>query len=181
MMRALRSRAAEPDAVIVGCFGDPGLSALREIMSCPVIGPLESSFATAMQLGQRVGIITVVEGVIPVLDHLVRGMGLSLRYAGATAVDIPVLDLPSAGDQLASTIGKAARPLIDRDADVLVLGCMSMSFQNVAARVTEVCGLPVVNPARCALRTAESLVAQGLSQSRRAYPSPRKPLAMETT
>jgi allantoin racemase len=117
-----------------------------------------------------------------VLDHLVRGMGLSQRYAGATAVNIPVLELPASGDVLPATIAKAARPLIDsRDADVLILGCMSMAFQGLAERVTDLCGLPVVNPARCALAGAEALVAQGLSHSRRAYPIPRKPLPQEAT
>jgi allantoin racemase len=182
MMRALHARASGPDAVIIGCFGDPGLAALREMLGCPVVGPLEASFLTAAQLGHHVGIVTVVDGVIPVLDHLVRGMGLSLRYAGAVAVDIPVLELHAAGADLAARIAAAARRLIDtRDADVLVLGCMSMAFQGVAERVSDLCGLPVVNPARCALAAAEALVSQGLRQSRRAYPVPRKPIVVETS
>lgn len=35
------------DAVILGCFGDPGLQALREIAPVPVIGLAEASFAAA--------------------------------------------------------------------------------------------------------------------------------------
>jgi len=38
---------ASVDAVIVGCFGDPGLAALRELADVPVIGLAEASFAAA--------------------------------------------------------------------------------------------------------------------------------------
>jgi hypothetical protein len=42
--------------------------------------------------------------------------------------------------------------------------------------------VPVVNPAKCALKTAESLIAQNLTASRRTYAKPRKPiLAVEET
>lgn len=178
MLRALHRRSTEPDAMIVGCFGDPGLAAVREVLECPAVGPFEASFATALQLGARVGVVTVIDNVIPLLDHLVMGMGLSSRYAGTVAVDVPVLDLPKAGERLPSLIARAAERLIEtRDAHVLILGCMSMAFQGVAEQVGERCGLPVVNPARCAVHAAEALAAQGLRHSRRTFPRPRKPLA----
>lgn len=174
MMHALRARPSDPDVMIVGCFGDPGLAALREVFEYPVVGPFEASFSAALQLGARAGIVTVVDNVVPLLDHLVMGMGLSLRYAGTVAVDIPVLDLPKAGERLPGLIAKAAEPLIDaRGAQVLILGCMSMAFQGVAEQVTEICGIPVINPARCALHAAEALAAQGLRHSRRTFPRPR--------
>jgi len=78
-------------------------------------------------------------------------------------------------DTLSSRVAEAARLLIDRNgADVVVLGCMSMAFLEVADRVSALCEVPVVNPARCALTTAEALVSQGLTSSRRTYPTPRK-------
>jgi allantoin racemase len=179
MMAALRRRERAPDAVIVGCFGDPGLAALREIMDCPVVGPFESAFHLGAQLGHRVGVVTILESVVSVLDHLVRGMGLSLRYAGATAIAVPVLELAREGPQLAVRVAEAAAPLIrDHRADVLVLGCMSMAFRGIAERVAAEAGVPVVNPAYAALKTAESLVSQGLIQSRLTYAKPRKPIVV---
>ena len=44
--------------------------------------------------------------------------------------------------------------------DTLVLGCMSMAFLGVAERLSEELGVPVLNPARTALKTAEGLVEQ---------------------
>ena len=90
MLAALRQRRQPADAVIVGCFGDPGVAALREVLDCPVIGPFESALHTGAQLGARVGVVTILDSVVPMLDRLVLGMGLSLRYAGAVAIDVPI-------------------------------------------------------------------------------------------
>jgi allantoin racemase len=177
------SREGGPDAVIIGCFGDPGLAALREILDCPVIGPFEASIHLAAQLGARVGVITILDSVVPMLDHLARGMGLSLRYAGAVAIDVPVLELKQDVALVAERLERAGQELIQRrEADVIVLGCMSLAFLGLAERVAPAIGVPVVNPARCALKTAEALIAQKLLQSRRTYAKPRKGIvAVEET
>ncbi len=175
MLAALRGRAQPADAVIVGCFGDPGVAALREVLDCPVIGPFEASLLTGAQLGARVGVVTILDSVIPMLDRLVLSMGLSLRYAGATAIDIPVLELKKDPSEVAKRVAEAGTTLIARrDADVIVLGCMSLAFLGVAEKVAPQVGIPVINPAKCALKAAESVVAQGLLQSRRTYAKPRK-------
>jgi allantoin racemase len=180
MLRALAGRSHGSDAVdavIIGCFGDPGLAALRETLECPVVGPFEASLHLGAQLGARVGVVTILDNVVPVLDHLVRGMGMSLRYAGSIAIDVPVLDLRTHIDDVAARVVKAGADLVrERDADVLVLGCMSLSFLGVAERAAAETRVPVINPARASLATACSLAAQGLVQSRRTYAKPRKPV-----
>lgn len=176
-LAALSRRTTAPDAVIVGCFGDPGLAAFREALDCPVVGPFEASLHLGAQVGRRVGVVTVVESVVPVLDHLARGMGETANYAGAVAVNVNVLDLKARATTLADTIVEAGLALVrDRGADVLVLGCMSMAFLGMAETIGDRCGVPVLNPARVALRTAESMVVLGVRHSRRAYPRSAKPL-----
>jgi allantoin racemase len=179
MLRALLARPVHPDAVIVGCFGDPGLAAVREVLDCPVVGPFEAALHLGAQLGARVGVVTILDSVVPVLDHLARGMGLSLRYAGAAAIDVPVLELKDDPEGVAVRAADAGLALVrGKDADVLVLGCMSLSFLGVAERMAKQLEVPVINPAWCALETARSLAAQGLEQSRRTYARPRKALVM---
>lgn len=178
MVRALQRRAEPADAVIVGCFGDPGLEALREVLDCPVVGPFEAAMHLGAQLGTRVGVVTVLDSVVPVLDHLVRGMGMSLRYAGATAIDVPVLELRNDPSEVADRVLQGGQRMLGSGADVLVLGCMSLAFLGMAEIAGGRIGVPVINPARCALKTAESLAAQQLLQSRRTYAKPRKDLRM---
>jgi allantoin racemase len=177
---ALRQRTELPDAIVVGCFSDPGRSALRELFDCVVVGPFEASFYTATQLGARVGVVTILESVVPILDRLAWSMGQSVRYAGAAAIDVPVLELKNDPARVTTLVVEAGRDLVARtSADVLVLGCMSLSFLGVAEQARERIGVPVVNPAMCALKTAEALVAQQLRPSRRTYPKPRKDVLAE--
>ena len=42
------------DALVIGCYSDPGLDALRELLSIPVIGPGAASLHLAAQLGTRI-------------------------------------------------------------------------------------------------------------------------------
>lgn len=179
MLAALTSRPWQPDAVIIGCFGDPGLGAVREVLDCPVVGPFEASLHLGAQLGARVGVVTILDSVVPVLDHLVRGMGMSLRYAGAVGIDVPVLELKKdPGNVLARAVAAGSSLVRDKDADVLVLGCMSLSFLGAAEQMAAEIGVPVINPARCALETARALAAQRLGSSRRTYAKPRKALTL---
>jgi len=178
MIRALTERHDQPHAVIIGCFGDPGLAPLREVLDCPVVGPFEAAIHAGLQLGARVGVVTILDSVVPMLDHLVRGMGLSLRYAGARAIDVPVLELRNDPDRIAKQVIESGSGLVRGGADVLVLGCMSLAFLGIAERTAPIIGVPVINPARCALKTAEALVSQQLASSRRTYPKPRKELRL---
>ena len=103
------------------------------------------------------------------------GMGLSLRYAGAAAIDVPVLELhgrPGAGPPRASS--RRAELMARRDADVLVLGCMSLSFLGVAEHVRQQVGVPVVNPAVVRAQDRRVARGQGLRPSRRRYARPRR-------
>lgn len=178
MVRALQRRAHPADAVIVGCFGDPGTDALREVLDTPVVGPFEAAMHLGAQLGDRVGVVTILDGVVPLLDQLVRGMALSRRYAGATAIDLPVLELRRDPAEVGRRVIESGRRMLDRGADVLVLGCMSLAFLGIAEQTAGPLGAPVINPARCALKTAEALAAQRLVPSRRTYAKPRKALRL---
>lgn len=162
------------DALIVGCFGDPGLAAARELVGIPVVGPAQASAHLAAQLGLRFGILTVVDEVVPSLRRLMRSYGLDALLAGVWAVRVPVLELRERRDETLAALVAEGERAIAAGADALVLGCMSMGFLDVAAELGRRLELPVVNPVLAALRSAETQVSLGLRSSRRAYPSPRK-------
>lgn len=163
------------DAVIVGCFGDPGLDAARELVSIPVIGPAQASACLAAQLGDRFAILTVVEEVVPSLRRLMRAYGLDGLVSDLRAVDVPVLELRDRRTEVLQALVAEGSDAVLQGADSLVLGCMTMGFLDVAAELQERLETPVVNPVIAGLKTAESLVGCGLAPSRHAYPAPRKP------
>jgi len=163
------------DAAILGCFGDPGLDALREITTAlPLVGPGEATFHLACMLGEQFGIVTVADGVVPPMRHLVARAGLSSKLAGIAVAGIPALEITGHREASLEAVLGRGRDLIQRGAEVLVLGCMSMAFLDVTPELERELGVPVVNPAKAALHTAEMLVRMGLRHSKRSFPLPSK-------
>src|ERR1700741_4918076 len=56
-----RAEAEGASAGIVGCFSDPALDAIREMVRMPVVGPGQSSIALAMQLGESYSILSPLD------------------------------------------------------------------------------------------------------------------------
>lgn len=161
--------------VILGCFGDPGIDAVREMVKIPVVGPGETSLMTAALLGHRFTIVTILDSVVPSLEKLARIVGIDGKLASVRTANIPVLEL---NKDLAVTKRKMiheARNAVDKDrADVIILGCMSMAFLGLSLEMQEILGVPVVNPAMVSLKFLETLVCANLSHSKKAYPFPPK-------
>jgi allantoin racemase len=63
-----------PAGVLIGCFGDPGLFALRESSACPVTGLAEASFIQASAFGDF-AIVTGGERWRPMLRRLADALG----------------------------------------------------------------------------------------------------------
>lgn len=161
------------DAIVHGCFADPGVDAGRELISVPVLGSGATSMLVAANLGHRFSIITVLENVVRPLENLARLTGIEPKLASVRQIGIPVLELNSDPDATFTRLIAMAQRVIEEDrADVLVLGCGTLSFR--AAELQEAVGVPVINPLRVTLRMAELLVASGLSHSKRSYPVPPK-------
>lgn len=161
------------DAIIPGCFGDPGLDGIRELVRIPVVGPGTSSMLLAAGLGHRFSIITILENVVRPLENLALLAGVSSKLASVRDIGIPVLELNDDPDRTFNQLIEVAKDTITRDrADVLVIGCGTLSFRS--EELQEALGVPVINPLRTALRTAELLVSSGLSHSKRSYPLPPK-------
>lgn len=171
----VQARGEGFDAVIVGCFSDPGLEALRELVDIPVIGPGSSAVHLAAQLGTRFTIISPLAGGDGRVKARLRALGLADKFASVRSIGMSVLDLARDREAVLERVSEVARAAVREDgADVFVLGCMSMGFVGVADDVGKRLELPVVNPVVVALKTAEMVVAMGLSHSKAAYPIPPK-------
>jgi Asp/Glu/hydantoin racemase len=74
------------DGVLIGCFGDPGLFALREVSGCPVTGLAEASFIQAAAHGPF-AVVTGGERWKPMLQRLAGslGFGAQLRHIETVA------------------------------------------------------------------------------------------------
>lgn len=172
---ALKLEAEGYDAIILGCYGDPGLDALRELVSIPIIGPGEATALMATALGHRFSIITITESVIAFTERQVRNVGVGEKLASVRVVGIPVLELHHDREKtIEATIREGQRAMSEDRADTLILGCMSMGFLHVAEAASEELGIPVLNPGKVSLKFAEAQVGSGYTHSRKAYIQPPK-------
>ena len=162
-------------AIIIGCYSDPGLDALREVLTIPVIGPGAASLHLAAQLGTRIGLLTPAGRGFGRVAARLRGLALGELLVSVRAVGLSVMDLAEQKPGALDKAIAAARVAIEDDgADVLVLGCMSMAFlPGVCETLSERLGVPVVNPVIAALKTAETLVTLRISHSKAAWPRPK--------
>lgn len=163
------------DAGIIGCFGDPGLDGLREISDMLVVGPAGASIALATTLGHRFSIVTVTASIVPALRRLAWEAGAIDALASVRYIETSVLSVNKEPGVALERMLEQGRAAIEQDgADVIVLGCMSMGFLDVAEEMTRRLGVPVINPSKASLKVAEATVAMGLRHSRVAYHKPPK-------
>ena len=163
------------DAIILGCYGDPGLDALREMLTIPVIGPGEATALVAASLGHKFSIITITESVIASTEKQIRNVGVGEKLASVRVVSITVLELHHNRERsVAATIEQGRKAIEQERADTLIVGCMSMGFLEIAEEAGAALGVPFLNPARVSLKFAESIVGAGLTHSKRAYMTPPK-------
>ena len=173
--KAIQAEKDGYDGMILGCFGDPGLDAIREKVKIPVVGPGETSMAVASMLGHKFSIVTVMDSVVPSLEKLARVAGLEGKLASVRSINIPVLELGRDFEVTKIEMIEEAKKAMENDrADVIVLGCMSMSFMGVSDEMQEALGIPVVNPALISLKVLEGLIQTHLTHSKKAYPFPPK-------
>jgi allantoin racemase len=99
---AVMPPASQPDAVLIGCFGDPGLFALRECSSAPVTGLAEASFAQAAAHG-RFAVVTGGAAWAPILTRLAQVTGHAAALAAIETV-VPSGAELAADPQMARTV-----------------------------------------------------------------------------
>jgi len=148
------------DAFVIACFSDPGLHSARETTDRPVLGISEVGMTTALNLGQRIGVIAVLRQSIPRHTRYFRAMGIAERIAGEVAVDLPVVELSDEAKTGARmlAVGRALKD--EHGADVLVMGCAGMA--RYRAPLEQALGVPVIDPTQAAVGMAISLVQLGL-------------------
>ncbi|PZE63119.1 aspartate/glutamate racemase family protein [Curtobacterium sp. MCBD17_021] len=149
------------DAIVVACFGDPGIDAARELASGPVIGIAEGAYRTAALLGRRFGVVTTLRRTTGRARELAERYGCSSLLTEVRACEVPVLRLDDPTSAARDLVIAECRQVIANGADAVVLGCAGMA--DFCAAVSDEIGAPVVDGVSAATLLAESLVRLGLT------------------
>lgn len=166
------------DAVIIGCFDDPGLQEARELVNIPVIGPGETCMHIACMLGHKFSIITVKKEALARLEDHLFMYGLEKKLASFRFINIGVLEMKKEPERVHEAILREAKKAIEEDdAEVIVLGCtFETGFMDKLIKELKV---PVIDVTVVSLKFAEMVAdlkrKTGLSHSKiYGYKSPSK-------
>lgn len=168
------SRDRRPDAVVVACFGDPGLDAARELTDAPVLGIAEAAFQAASMLATGFSVVTTMSRTCIMAERLVQRYGMAHQCRGIHGTDIPVLNLECCDERTLQQIEDAARAAISQDrSGAIVLGCAGMA--PLCAELSQRLGVPVIDGVSVAVKFAESLASLGLRTSKHGDYAPPLP------
>jgi allantoin racemase len=160
------------DAFAIGCFGDPGLDALREYTDVPVVGPAEAAAHTAAMVGESFSLLNLTDGTEPVMKRLFRGYSVEDRLASVRTLDVGVADIDDQSADLAQQMVSEGQAAVEEDgADALIPGCMGLAFVGNDNRISEDVDVPFLDPLAISLETARVWASQGITQSPTASPS----------
>jgi Asp/Glu/hydantoin racemase len=152
------------DAVVLACFGDPGLEALRELAPVPVVGMAEASLHAACQLGGRFGIVTGGERWAPMLREFVAGRGLTERLSAVHTVAPTGADLARDPDGSLAILASACAQAVATGADVVILGGAGLA--GLAAQLAPRVPVPLIDGVVAAVTQAQAAVRLGVVKSR---------------
>lgn len=161
---------ASSDAIIIGCFSDPGLHALREVYRQPVLGIGESGFNTASAVAERFASIAIVSGSLARHRRKIRAMGFEHRYCGGLAVEMGIAALADVQRTRERLEAVGTRLRDEHGAQAIVLGCAGFSAHREALEQT--LGVAVIEPTQSAVA-----LAVGQVLARRSIAAPRRAAA----
>ena len=128
------------------------MATARERLSQPVFGIGESAFQEALSLGERFGILAILEASAIRHEKRINGLGLSSRFSASLPIGLGVLQLEDEALTFSRLLQRGKELRDDKGADVLVLGCAGMA--RYKEPLQEALSLPIVEPCQAAFRAA---------------------------
>lgn len=147
----------QADAVVIACFDDTGLDAVRCISDKPVVGIGEAGYHFASMLSNKFSVVTTLARSVPALEHNLVKYGLAARCVSVRASDVPVLELENPASDARKIISHEILKAITEDkAEAIVLGCAGMA--DLAESLSQEHGLPVIDGVISAVGLCETMV-----------------------
>ncbi|WP_459129632.1 aspartate/glutamate racemase family protein [Guggenheimella bovis] len=158
------------DAIVIYCFSDVAIDAIRENVRIPVVGPGEVSLAAASMLCNRITVLTSASSNIPrTYRRLMRNGIAREKMASVRALDVPIGELrvdPKATEKYIKNVCEQA--IKEDGIDGVILGCLGMA--GYGEKLEAELPLKVIDPAFLAVAYAELCVRLGLNHAKAVYP-----------
>ncbi len=170
LRQGVRAEKEGFDAVVVYCFSDLAVHALRENVSIPVVGPGAVTIAAAGMQAVRFTVITTASKNLPrTLRRLGEDPVCREKMAAVRPLDIPVEALRADPSVTQRRLEAVCREAVEQDgADTILLGCLG--FAQYGQPIQEKLGVRVLDPSALSVAWAELCIRTGLCHGPLAYP-----------
>ncbi len=159
---AFAAHAPGHDRILLACFGDPGLDALREASKVPVIGLVEASALEASKDARRFSIVTGGALWEPMLRESLQTRGLATHLASIRTVAPDGGMIARDPDGALRLLADACAACVAEDgAETVILG--GVGLIGLAHRIEPLVKAPVICSVMAGLRavlSAEGTVAK---------------------
>lgn len=138
----LQDTGTQPDGILIACFGDPGLFALREVSACPVSGLAEASFMQAVQTGP----FAIVTGGVrwqPMLQRLAGSLGFGEQLQHIEIVEQDGASLLADRDLALRVLSQACVRAAETGVRSVILGGAGLA--GYAADLQAHCPVPLID------------------------------------
>jgi Asp/Glu/hydantoin racemase len=157
----LDAYAANPgpwDAVLLACFGDPALFALREISPAPVVAFADAAIMEAARFG-RFAIVTGGVRWAPMLTRLAAALGHGDALAGVVTLSIDGGQIAANPDAALAALQAAVQQGVDRyGAHAVIIGGAGLA--GLAARLQPAAPVPLIDSVLAGVSRAGILVRE---------------------
>jgi Asp/Glu/hydantoin racemase len=142
--------ASKPvDGVLIGCFGDPGLFALREMAGYSVTGLAEASFIQASARGPF-SIVTGGERWKPMLERLAMNLGFSVHLRHIETVTATGAELQANPHMAIECLKEACEQAAKSGVKSIILGGAGLA--GYSQQLQNMISLPVIDSATAGLQ-----------------------------
>ncbi|MBD3305015.1 hydantoin racemase [candidate division KSB3 bacterium] len=170
-------KEVQADAVVLAGFGNVGVYALKEALEIPVVSISEATMAVACLMGHKFSTVTMLKQFIPYQEDLVRLYGFDQKCASCRAININVERAASDREETLAELKEEVQRVVKEDgAEVIILACAGLC--GYEDDLSDLLGIPVLDPVVVAVKVAEMMAETGLSQSKiRKFAFPPQPMA----
>ncbi|WP_334151532.1 aspartate/glutamate racemase family protein [Hyphomicrobium sp.] len=148
---AVRAEADGYEAMAISCFVDPALDLARSAVDIPVVSSCETALIVGTSVGTSLGLITIDQSMVRILNRLVTRYGFGARVRAVEALhpavdEFELDDAFSGGGVMIDRFVTHARGLLERtDVDVLIPAEGVLNTVLVRNKVRDVDGVPVLD------------------------------------
>lgn len=154
---AVRAHCGLVDGVIIASFGDTGITAVRSVVSCPVVGIARAAFLTALAVADRFTIVSFSPDVAPSLRHITEHYGLADRLSSIRVIDSAEWTDPGTIQvELFDRLVEVCRQAVNDGEEALVFGGGPLA--GLAGRIGMNFPIPVIDGTVAAVHMMRALV-----------------------